>query len=157
MPTCRPRAKSKSAASLRRLTANLSADVHAKVGLEWVQPNYTFATPVLGGQVTVGMGAFFGRNSTDLAGTLTTTLGPLVSVRSDNISSSVSGFGDLYPIAMVKWHDGVNNYMVYATGDIPVGAYDPNRLANLGDRPWRNRRRRRLYLLQSADGVRVFR
>ena len=33
---------------------------------------------------------------------------------------------------MVKWHDGVNNYMVYATGDIPVGAYDPNRLANLG-------------------------
>ena len=114
-------------------TANLSANLHAQVGLEWVQPNYTFATPVLGGQATVGMGAFFGRSNADLAGTLTTTLGPLVSVRTDNISSAVTGFGDLYPIAMVKWHDSVNNYMVYATGDIPVGAYDPNRLANLGD------------------------
>ena len=110
----------------------MSANLHAQAGLEWVQPNYTFATPVLGGQATVGMGAFFGRSSVDLAGTLTTTLGPLVSVRSDNISSSVSGFGDLYPIAMLKWHDSVNNYMVYATGDIPVGAYNSNRLANLG-------------------------
>jgi hypothetical protein len=32
----------------------------------------------------------------------------------------------------LKWHDGVHNWMTYATGDIPVGAYDPNRLANLG-------------------------
>ncbi len=113
------------------VTANLSADLHAKVGLQWVQPNYTFATPVLGGQVTMGVGGFFGRSTADLNGTLTTTLGPLVSVRTDNISSAVSGFGDLYPVAMIKWHDGVNNYMVYTTGDIPVGAYDPNRLANL--------------------------
>ena len=114
------------------LTANLSANLHAKVGLQWVQPNYTFATPVLGGQATVGMGGFFGRSTADLAGTLTTTLGPLVSVRTDNISSSVTGFGDLYPVAMLKWNHGVHNYMVYATGDIPVGAYDSNRLANLG-------------------------
>jgi hypothetical protein len=114
------------------LTANLSANLHAKVGLEWVQPNYAFATPILGGQLTLGMGAFFGRSNADLAGTLTAVLGPLVSVRSDNISSSVTGFGDLYPVAMLKWHNGVHNYMVYATGDIPVGAYDPNRLANLG-------------------------
>ena len=33
---------------------------------------------------------------------------------------------------MLKWNHGVHNYMVYATGDIPVGAYDFNRLANLG-------------------------
>ena len=32
----------------------------------------------------------------------------------------------------LKWHDGVHNWMSYATGDIPVGAYDSNRLANLG-------------------------
>ena len=132
MPTWRPRAKSTIGRFTPTLTANLSANLHAKVGLEWVQPNYTFATPVLGGQLTLGMGGFFGRSTADLAGTLTTTLGPLVSVRTDNISSSVTGFGDLYPVAMLKWHDGVNNYMVYATGDIPVGAYDPNRLANLG-------------------------
>ena len=73
------------------LTANLSANIHATVGLEWIQPNYTFANPVLGGQLTLGMGAFAGRSTADLAGTLTTTLGPLVSVRSENISSSVTG------------------------------------------------------------------
>src|SRR5262245_59662513 len=73
------------------LTANLSANLHAKVGLEWVQPNYTFATPVLGGQATVGVGAFYGRSTADVTGTLTTSLGPLVSVRSESISSAVSG------------------------------------------------------------------
>ena len=114
------------------LTANLSANLHAQVGLQWVQPNYTFGTPVLGGQLTLGMGGFVGRSNTDLAGTLTTTLGPLVSVRTEDFSSSVTGFGDLYPVAMLKWNHGVHNYMVYATGDIPVGAYDSNRLANLG-------------------------
>jgi hypothetical protein len=31
-----------------------------------------------------------------------------------------------------KWNSGVNNFMVYGAGDIPVGDYDPNRLANLG-------------------------
>ena len=32
----------------------------------------------------------------------------------------------------LRWNKGVDNWMVYITGDIPVGAYDPNRLANLG-------------------------
>jgi hypothetical protein len=101
-------------------------------GLQWIQPNYVFATPVLGGQATVGLGAFFGHNDTDPDGTLTATLGPIVAERKFNVDSSVTGFGDLYPIGMVQWHHDVNNYMVYATGDIPVGDYDPKRLANLG-------------------------
>ncbi len=113
-------------------TVNLSANLNARVDLQWVQPNYTFATPVLGGQLTVGMGGFVGRSTADLAGTLTAALGPFALSRSEFISSSVTGFGDLYPVAMLKWHDGVNNFMVYGTGDIPVGAYDSTRLANLG-------------------------
>ena len=36
-------------------TANLSASLHAQADLQWIQPNYTFATPVLGGQFTVSM------------------------------------------------------------------------------------------------------
>jgi hypothetical protein len=31
----------------------------------------------------------------------------------------------------LKWNQGVNNEMVYITGNIPSGTYDPNRLANL--------------------------
>ena len=42
------------------------------------------------------------------------------------------GIGDLYPTAQLYWNSGVNNWMTYVTGDIPVGDYDFDRLANLG-------------------------
>ena len=61
-------------------------------------------------------------------GTLTTPLG----TRQGSINDSRGGFSDLYPMATIKWHDGVNNYMTYVTGDIPVGTYDATRLANFG-------------------------
>ena len=32
----------------------------------------------------------------------------------------------------LKWNNGVHNYMVYAASNIPVGDYNPNRLANIG-------------------------
>jgi hypothetical protein len=35
-------------------------------------------------------------------------------------------------MASLKWNAGINNFMTYLTGDIPAGAYDKNRLANLG-------------------------
>ena len=44
----------------------------------------------------------------------------------------MTGFGDLIPITSLRWNAGVHNVMIYATGDIPVGAYDPTRLANIG-------------------------
>ena len=86
-------------------------------------------------------------------GQLTATLGPIVADRKFNVDSSVTGFGDLYPIGMLKWHDGVNNYMVYATGDIPVGAYDHKRLANLGIGHGAIDGGARLHLPQSANRV----
>ena len=114
-------------------TANLSANLHAQADLQWIQPNYAFATPVLGGQLTLSMASFVGWQSADLSGTLKVTAPPLSPfTRSDSINSSVAGFGDLYPVAALRWHDGVNNFLVYGTGDIPVGAYDSMRLANLG-------------------------
>ena len=53
-------------------------------------------------------------------------------MRSDSISDSVWGFGDLVPQLSLRWNAGVHNYMTYITGDIPVGAYDSTRLSNLG-------------------------
>ena len=38
----------------------------------------------------------------------------------------------IYPTLKLKWNSGVNNFMVYGTGDIPVGDYNPNQLANIG-------------------------
>jgi hypothetical protein len=56
----------------------------------------------------------------------------LVITRTGSISDSLTSVGDLYPQATLKWNAGVHNFMTYLTGDIPVGAYDPTRLSNLG-------------------------
>lgn len=120
------------------LTANasLSGNVKAQAELAIFDPTYTFATPVLGGQLSVALLGVYGRLGTSLnttlAGTLGTPLGTIPFARSDMINESVTGFGDLYPQAFLRWNAGVNNYMVYMTGDIPVGAYDSTRLSNIG-------------------------
>jgi hypothetical protein len=113
-------------------TVNLSANLNVNLDLQWVQPNYAFATPVLGGQLMVSMGMFIAWEEANLAGTLMATVPPFTLIRSDNISSPLTGFGDLYPVATLRWHNGVDNWMTYMTGAIPVGAYDSMRLANLG-------------------------
>jgi len=118
------------------LTATLDANVKAKVDLGMVAGTYVFATPVLGGQASASLLGIYGANSTSLAGsltgTLTTPLGAIPFSRFDSIDSSIVAFGDLVPQFALRWNAGVHNYMTYITGDIPVGAYDSNRLANLG-------------------------
>jgi hypothetical protein len=111
------------------LRVNLSANLKANADFVFINPSYVFATPVFGGQASVGLAGLVGGSNASLNGTLT---GPLGITRTDSISDSVTGIGDLFPQASVKWNQGVNNFMVYGTGDIPVGAYDPSRLANLG-------------------------
>jgi len=117
------------------VSATLSGNLHATADLALVDPTYTFATPVFGGQASVGMMGIFGRASTNLGGTLTGTLTvppPTPFSRTDSLSDSVTGFGDLYPQFFLRWNAGVHNFMTYVTGDIPVGAYDSSRLSNIG-------------------------
>jgi hypothetical protein len=115
-------------------TVNTSLNLHlnALADLVLLNPIYTFATPVLGGQLAIGVTGLFGRSSADLSGTLTAALGPLVTTRTGSIGDSITSVGDLYPQATLKWNAGVHNFMTYVTGDIPVGAYSPTRLANVG-------------------------
>lgn len=114
------------------VNVNLNADLNAQADLVILNPTYTFGTPVLGGQLAIGVTGIFGRANTSIDGTLTTVVGPLVSTRTGSISDSLTSVGDLYPMATLKWNAGVHNFMTYVTGDIPVGAYDPARLSNLG-------------------------
>jgi hypothetical protein len=90
---------------------------------------YTFAQPVLGGQAAFSLFNPVGGDTASVSGTLT---GPLGHEISGARSESVAEFGDLIPQATLKWNKGVNDFMVYATGDIPVGAYDPSSLVNVG-------------------------
>jgi hypothetical protein len=114
------------------VNVNLNVNLNAQADLLLLSPTYTFATPVLGGQFAAGVMGVFGRNSVGLNGTLTAGVGPFTTTQMGSLSDSLTGVGDLYPIVSLKWHDGVHNWMTYATGDIPVGAYDPSRLANIG-------------------------
>ena len=119
------------------LTARLNASVNATGDLGFVIPTYVFATPVLGGQASVSLVSAYGVVSTTLAGQLAGSLtgpggGSIPFMRSDSINDTTWGFGDLVPQFALRWNAGVNNYMAYITGDIPVGAYQSNRLSNLG-------------------------
>ena len=105
------------------------AGVQGRGDLVGVGPTYTFATPVFGGQAAVSLLGVGGRSWGLVDATLT---GPRGNTVSGERSQSLTSIGDLFPQATLKWNQGVNNYMVYGTGDIPVGDYEKTRLANLG-------------------------
>jgi len=114
------------------LNVNVNANLKANAEFEWINPTYVFATPVLGGQASVGMGIPVGGSSTSVSGILTASIPPFAFIRSDTIGDSTTGTGDLYPQVTLKWNQGVNNFMIYGTGDIPVGLYSPTSLSNMG-------------------------
>lgn len=90
------------------------------------QPTYAPQTKLFGAQASIGLGFGFGSN--------TTAADIMVSPRGTEFdrSDSTSGMTDLYPIASLAWNRGVHNWTAYLTGDIPTGAYDSTRLANIG-------------------------
>jgi hypothetical protein len=122
------------------LTASFSGNVNANVNFGFLAGTYTFATPVFGAQASATLLAAYGSNSTSLAGTLSGSLatpgGTGAFSRFDDINSSIVAFGDLIPQFTLKWNAGVNNYMTYITADLPAGAYQSTRLANLGIGHW---------------------
>jgi hypothetical protein len=120
------------------IQAQINASLHANADIGMAIPTYVFATPVLGGQASVSLVQGYGVSNASLNGTVSGSVtGPLgnsilFGPRFDGINSSVTGFTDLIPQAALRWNAGVDNYMVYATGDVPIGTYNSSRLANLG-------------------------
>lgn len=92
-------------------------------------PTYVFATPFLGAQASVSLLGIAGRSQASVDATLT---GPLGNTISGSRTDAVTGVGDVVPQFALKWNQGVNNFMWYGTGDVPVGDYQRRRLANLG-------------------------
>ena len=103
--------------------------ISGKGDLAFFGPTYVFATPVLGAQLSVSVLGVGGRNEATAALSLTGPLGNTIGI---NRTQDLVAFGDIIPEVALKWNMGVNNLMVYGMGDIPIGAYDPVRLANLG-------------------------
>jgi hypothetical protein len=108
---------------------NVVAGLHSVYNLVFLSGTYTFKEPVLGAQPGLGLAWTFGGNTTRADVMLTDRAGNTISVHR---SDSVFGGGDLSPAGTLKWTRGVSNFMLYASANIPVGAYDTSRLANLG-------------------------
>ncbi len=119
-----------------RLIGTLNAGLNANANLALLVPSYVFATPVFGGQAAVSMTGIFGGSSASLTGNLAGSFGSEVFSRSTSSSDSVTGAGDLYPQASLRWNLGSHNFMTYLQADLPVGSYQSTRLANLGVGHW---------------------
>lgn len=99
----------------------------------YLTPTYTFETPVLNGQLALGVTFSAGQSGASVWGVLT---GPGGRSLAAAASDSASGISDLYPMASLKWQQGDHNAMVYVMGSVPTGPYDPNRLAGVGLGHW---------------------
>jgi hypothetical protein len=114
------------------LNVSINANVRAQADIGIFAPTYVFATPFLGGQASASLLMNYGINNTQLNGIISGTVGGIPFSRNFDLSQTTAGIGDLIPQFAVRWNSGVNNYMAYLTGDIPVGTYSSTNLANIG-------------------------
>jgi hypothetical protein len=102
--------------------------LEAKADILFFGPAYTFSGAVLGGQAGLSLTWVAGH----VAGSVRASASGPLGDKFKTLDDERFAYGDLYPQATLKWNLGVHNFMAYVTGDIPVGVYDPDRLANLG-------------------------
>ncbi|BCX68219.1 MULTISPECIES: SphA family protein [Pseudomonas] len=101
----------------------------ATADLLFAFPTYTFAEPLLGAQAAIAVGAAVARDEASVDVTLT---GPRGRAFSGGTEDTLKGASDLLYMGTLKWNHGVHNFMAYTMGNVPVGAYDPDRLVNIG-------------------------
>ena len=130
------------------LRVQLDSDIKTNVDIAILTPAYTFATPVWGGRLDFKLFIPVGGARTQIDALVTGALGPIGFSTQNSISDTLRSFGDPAPQLSLKWNEGVNNFMVYSRGGIPVGDYNPDRIVNLGDGHALLGQRIRLYLFQ---------
>lgn len=108
--------------------ASIVTGLHARGDAVALLPAYTFETPILGGQLTLGVAGAPGNVGVGVGATLT---GPRGNQVSGNAQDERTTFADMYYLGTLKWNQGVNNYMWYVMGNVASGTYDSTRLANL--------------------------
>lgn len=118
------------------LSVNLNAELQAKADVVLAGPTYVFETPVLGGQFAIATLAGYGRQQATIDANITGALGQIGFATSRSVSQEMEAFTDLFMQPTLRWNAGVHNYMVYGMWNFPVGAYDPDRLVNLGLGHW---------------------
>ncbi|QGM45607.1 SphA family protein [Methylocystis heyeri] len=97
-----------------------------------ITPSYGFSLPALDASAALSVTGVVGHATATETDTAFGAMGAPNPIPPLSFGDSVTGGGDLSPQATLFWNRGVHNFMVYATGNAPVGAYDKKRLANLG-------------------------
>jgi hypothetical protein len=115
------------------LRVQLDSDIKTNVDIAILTPAYTLATPVWGGRLDFKLFIPVGGARTQIDALVTGALGPIGFSTQNSISDMLNSFGDPAPQLSLKWNEGVNNFMVYSRGGIPVGDYNADRIVNLGD------------------------
>jgi hypothetical protein len=105
---------------------DLEGNLKATSPLLFLTPAWAPDIKLLGGQPSLSLTVVGGYQQ--VSGDV--TLFP--SGRQVSRDDSLWGLGDLYPMTNISWNKGSSNWMAYLTGDIPVGSYDQDRLANFG-------------------------
>jgi hypothetical protein len=111
----------------------IDVGISGKGDLAFFGPSYVFATPVLGGQASISALAAGGWTQASAALSLTGPMGNTIAI---SRTQDLTSFGDVISQAALKWNFGTSNLMAYVQGDVPVGDYNPARLANLGIGHW---------------------
>lgn len=99
---------------------SFTTGVHSRSDALATGPIYTFASAVFGGRASFGVFAVPGNVGATLA-----------APNGRSAQDERTTFSDVFYQGTLKWNQGVNNTMVYVTGNIPSGTYDQRRLANL--------------------------
>ena len=102
----------------------LSAGLGTSFDALFIAPTYTPDGMILGGRSSFSLAFAPSYNASSAA----VSVGPLSTSRSD----AIFGGSDLFPTGQLYWNLGNHNFMIYVTGGIPVGSYDPDRLSNIG-------------------------
>lgn len=112
---------------------NLAAGIDVNANLIFFAPTYTWAEPFMGGQAALSLVWAAGQMRVSADAVIT---GPRGNTINRSRTDTVEGGSDLYPLASLKWNRGNGNWLAYAMGGIPTGAYQVGRLANIGLNHW---------------------
>lgn len=106
------------------LGSGLDLGVRGSLSEQFLTPSYAPDTTFLGGKPNFSLSIELAYATAGSAAQLEPA-GP-------GVSGSLAGIGDLGPTAQLFWTSGVNNWMAYVAGNIPVGTYAADNLANIG-------------------------
>jgi hypothetical protein len=110
----------------------ITAGLRTISNLVEVSPIFVPRETFLGAQAALGLTFQFGNNAARETESDQTATGDISSLTID----SMTGIGDLSPIASLYWSFGNHNLMSYLTANVPAGAYAANRLAGVGLGYW---------------------